>query len=140
LRDEKIALPAAIAALSPWVDLPNRTGSLLAHEPYDWAVPADFDGWLEAYVGTQDPKAPLISPSFADLRGLPPLRIDIGTAEMLLDQVRAFGQRAKDAGLSVDFHEIAGMVHNCYLLAGYFPECQAAIDDLGTWMKKTAMD
>jgi monoterpene epsilon-lactone hydrolase len=137
LRDEKIPLPAGIAALSPWVDLANRTGSLLAHEPYDWATPADFDGWLDHYLGKQDPKAPLASPIFADLHGLPPLRIDIGTAEMLLDQVRAFGQRAKEAGLSVDYHEIPGMVHNGYLLAGYFPECQAAIDDLGAWMKRT---
>jgi len=138
LRDEKTALPAGIAALSPWVDLSNRTGSLLSHEPLDWAVPADFDRWLEHYVGTRDAKAPLVSPIFADLRGLPPLRIDIGTAEMLLDQVRAFGQRAKDAGVMVDFHEIPQMVHDCYLLAGYFPECQAAVDDLGSWMKKTA--
>lgn len=140
LRDEKIALPAGIAALSPWVDLSNRKGSMLEHEPYDWATPADFDGWLEHYVGTEDPSAPLVSPIFADLRDLPPIRIDIGTAEMLLDQVRAFGQRAKEAGLPLTFHEIPGMVHNCYLLAGYFPECQAAIDDLGTWMKKTAPD
>jgi acetyl esterase/lipase len=139
LRDEKVPLPAAIAALSPWVDLANRTGSLLAHEPYDWATPADFDGWLEHYLGKQDSKDPLASPIFADLHGLPPLRIDIGTAEMLLDQVRAFGERAKEAGLVVDFCEIPGMMHNCYLFAGYFPECQAAIDDLGAWMKKTVV-
>lgn len=137
LRDKKIPLPAGIAALSPWVDLANRTGSLLAHERYDWATPADFDGWLEHYLGKHDPQDPLASPIFADLRGLPSLRIDIGTAEMLLDQVRDFAATAKGAGLTVDFHEIPGMVHNGYLLAGYFPECQAAIDDLGAWMKKT---
>jgi epsilon-lactone hydrolase len=140
LRDEKIPLPAGIAALSPWVDLARRGGSLSAHEPYDWAAPIDFDHWVEWYIDKQDPQAPLISPMFADLQGLPPMRIDIGTAEMLLDQVRDFAARAKEAGLSVDFREIPGMVHNCYLLAGYFPECQAAIDDLGVWMKKIVAD
>jgi len=140
LRDEKIPLPAGIAALSPWVDLTRRGGSLSAHEPYDWAAPSDFDHWVEWYVDKQDPKAPLVSPMYADLQGLPPLRIDIGTAEMLLDQVRDFAARAKEAGLSVDFREIPGMVHNSYLLAAYFPECQASIDDLGAWMKKTVAD
>lgn len=137
LRENKIALPAAIAALSPWVDVGRRGGSLSAHEKYDWATPADFDHWVESYLDKQDPQHPLVSPIYADLQGLPPLRIDIGTAEMLLDQVRDFAARAKEANLIVDFREIPGMVHNSYLLAGYFPECQAAIDDLGVWMKKT---
>ncbi len=139
LRDKKIPRPAAIAALSPWVDLAEREGSLLAHEPYDWATPSDFNGWAEHYLGKQPPMDRLASPIFADLKHLPPLRIDVGTAEMLLDQVRNFALLAKSAKLSVDFREIPGMVHNCYLLAGYFPECQAAIDDLGAWMKKTVM-
>jgi len=139
LRDAKIPLPAALAALSPWVDLGRRGGSLEAHEKYDWAVPADFDFWKDNYLDKQDPKQPLVSPLYADLRGLPPLRIDIGTAEMLLDQVREFAEHAKKAGLKVDLHELPWMVHNSYLLAGYFPECQAAIDDLGTWMKKTVV-
>jgi len=140
LREKKVSLPAGIAALSPWVDLAERTGSMLAHEPYDWATPADFDGWAEHYLGKQVPMDPLASPVFADLHGLPPIRIDVGTAEMLLDQVRDFAQLAKSAELSVDFHEIPGMVHNCYLLAGYFSECQAAIENLGAWMKKTVAD
>lgn len=139
LRDNKIPLPAAIAALSPWVDIARRGGSLTAHEPYDWGVPADFDRWVEYYVGKHDPNDPLVSPIYADLHGLPPTRIDVGTAEMLLDQVRDFGDHAKKAGLQVDFREIPGMVHNSYLLAGYFPECQAAIDDLGAWIKKTVV-
>lgn len=137
LRDAKIPLPAAIAALSPWVDLARQGGTLDAHEKYDWAVPADFEFWKENYLDKQDPKDPLVSPIYADLKGLPPLRIDIGTAEMLLDQVRDFAAHAKENGLAVDLHELPGMVHNCYLLAGYFPQCQAAIDDLGAWMKKT---
>ncbi len=137
LRESKIPLPGAIAALSPWVDVARREGSLSAHQVYDWAAPEDFDHWVEYYIGKQDPKQPLISPIYADLKGLPPMRIDVGTAEMLLDQVRDFASRAKDAGLVVDFHELPGMIHNSYLLAGYYPECQAAIDDLGAWMKKT---
>jgi monoterpene epsilon-lactone hydrolase len=139
LRDAKIPLPAAIAALSPWVDLVRRGGTLEAHEKYDWAVPADFDSWRDNYLDKQDPKQPLVSPIYADLHGLPPLRVDIGTAEMLLDQVRDFAAHAKKTGLLVDLHELPGMIHNSYLLAGYFPECQAAIEHLGAWMKKTVV-
>lgn len=137
LREAKIPLPAAIAALSPWVDLGRSGGTLDAHEKYDWAVPADFVFWKEQYLDKHDPNQPLVSPIHADLHGLPPMRIDIGTAEMLLDQVRDFAAHAKKSGLLVDLHELPGMVHNSYLLAGYFAECQAAIDDLGAWMKKT---
>jgi len=138
LRDANEPLPAALAALSPWTDLPERGGSLAENTRYDWAAPDDFTHWMKNYVGDADPKNPLISPAYADLRGLPPMRVEVGTAEMLLDQVRAFVARAREASVRVDFKELPGFVHNGYLLAGYFPECQAAIDDLCAYLRSAS--
>jgi acetyl esterase/lipase len=136
LRDAGEPLPARAAPLSPWVDLAATGGSLVENTRYDWAAPEDFSGWVKNYAGSRDVRDPLISPLHADLRGLPPLRVEVGTAEMLLDQVRAFAARAREAGIALDYRELPGMVHNCYLMAAFFPQCQAAIDDLGAWLRR----
>lgn len=135
LRDAGEPLPSRAALLSPWTDLPDRSGSLQENARRDWAAPEDFDRWVRQYVGQGDPKNPLISPAYADLRGLPPLRLEVGTAEMLLDQVRAFAARAREAGVPLDYRENEGMVHNCYLFAAYFPDCKRALDGLTTWVR-----
>jgi acetyl esterase/lipase len=135
LRDAGEPLPSRAALLSPWTDLLDRSGSLQENARRDWAAPEDFDLWARQYVGAKDPKNPLISPAFADLRGLPPLRLEVGTAEMLLDQVRAFAARAREAGVPLDYRENEGMMHNCYLFAAYFPACKRALDALTAWVR-----
>jgi acetyl esterase/lipase len=135
LRDAGEPLPSRAALLSPWTDLLDRSGSLQENARRDWAAPEDFDLWARQYVGREDPKNPLISPAYADLRGLPPLRLEVGTAEMLLDQVRAFAARAREAGVPLDYRENEGMVHDCYLFAAYFPACKRALDALTAWVR-----
>ncbi|UQA63101.1 alpha/beta hydrolase [Polyangium aurulentum] len=138
LRDAGEPLPSRAAALSPWTDLPDRSGSLQANASRDWAAPEDFDRWVAQYVGSHDPRNPLISPAYADLHGFPPLRVEVGTAEMLLDQVRAFADRARKAGVPLDYREHDGMVHDCYLFAAYFQNCKQALCDLATWIRGTS--
>ncbi len=135
LRDAGEPLPSRAILLSPWTDLPDRSGSLQENASRDWAAPEDFDRWVTQYVGKEDPKNPLISPAYADLRGLPPLRLEVGTAEMLLDQVRAFATRLREAGVPLDYKEHEGMVHNCHLFAAFFPDCKQALDGLTAWIR-----
>ena len=76
LRDKGDALPAAGVLLSPWIDLT---------EPLEWRG-------RTLYLGDTDPRTPLASPYFADLTGLPPLLVQVGTNDPLLDQARRLAQ------------------------------------------------
>lgn len=134
LRDARQPLPAAAALLSPWVDLTATGGSLVANAIYDWAEPGDFAAWAAHYAGPADLRQPLISPRYADLHGLPPLRVEVGSAEMLLDQVRAFVGRAREHGVAVDAVEHVDMVHDCYLFASQFAVCDRALGGVGEWI------
>lgn len=136
LRDQAVPLPAAAVPISPWVDLVDRSASMQHHERFDWASPWMFDRWQREYLGGKDPADPLASPARADLHGLPPLLIQIGTAEMLYDQVKAFARRAQDAGVEVILDEYADRVHLWHTLAPIFPECQASIERIGRYVRE----
>jgi acetyl esterase/lipase len=116
--------PAGAVLLSPWVDLAARDGSLLTNAAYDWAEPSCFESWARCYLGDHDPSDPRASPLRADLAGLPPLFVVVGTAEMLLDQVRAFVDKAHRASVEVEVFEHEGMVHNGISLAPMFERCR----------------
>jgi monoterpene epsilon-lactone hydrolase len=64
-----------------------------------------------AYLAGQDPRTPLASPIYADLRGLPPLLIQVGTAETLLDDARRLADRARAVGVTVDLEVWDHMIH-----------------------------
>jgi acetyl esterase/lipase len=134
LRDRGHALPVRGALISPCVDLADRSGSMQYNEPFDWASPWMFDRWQREYLADQAPAAPLASPARADLRGLPPLLIQIGTAEMLYDQVKAFARRAEEAGVEVTLAEYADRVHLWHALAPMFREFQASIEQIGGYL------
>jgi acetyl esterase/lipase len=133
LRDRGEPLPARAVLLSPCVDLTDRSGSIQSNEPFDWASPWMFDRWQREYLSGKDPRAPLACPARADLRGLPPLLLQIGTAEMLYDQVSAFARRAKAQGVEVTLEEYPDRVHLWHTLAPMFPEFQASIARIGKY-------
>lgn len=142
LRDRGQPLPAAAVLISPCVDLAARTGSMEQNKRFDWASPWMFDRWQREYLAGKDAADPLASPAHADLRGLPPLLIQIGTAEMLYDQVTSLARRAKEAGVEVTFDEYADRVHLWHALTPMFPEFQASIDRIGKYVleRKTSRE
>jgi len=133
LRDEGVELPCAGVLISPWVDLAARDGSMQENEPYDWASPWMFDRWAREYMGQGNVRDPRASPALADLRGLPPLLIQIGTAELLYDQVTALAQRARSAGVDVTLEEYPDLTHLWHSLAPMFPKFQAGMDRIGAF-------
>ncbi|MCK6550502.1 alpha/beta hydrolase [Myxococcota bacterium] len=135
LREAWRPLPACAVLLSPWVDVADRGGSIVAHEPYDWATPADFDEWQRSYYPGMDPRDPRVSPIHAELSGLPPVLVEVGTAEMLLDQVRRLAARLRDAGVPVTLEELPDMIHDSYTLAGYFPELEQSYARLAAFVR-----
>jgi epsilon-lactone hydrolase len=137
-RDAQLALPAGAVLASPYVDLTARDGSMLENACFDWAEVEDFDRWTEAYLQGHDARDPLASPALANLRGLPPLLVQVGSAEMLRDQVTALAERARAAGVSVDFSVYPDMIHNWHALASMFKVGQEAIDEIGAFVRRVS--
>jgi acetyl esterase/lipase len=94
-----------------------------------------LDLCTRCYVGDGDPRAPLASPLFADLAGLPPLLVHVGTAETLLDDARRFDAAAREAGVDVTLEEWDHMIHVWHTFAGLLPEAQQAIDRIGAFVQ-----
>ena len=135
LRDAGDALPAAGVCISPWVDLTlsGDTVKTLADED-PMVTSALLETCTEAYVGEGDAKAPLASPLFADLTGLPPLLVHVGTAEILLDDARRLAERGKAAGVDVTLEEWESMIHVWHAFGAMLPEAGQAIDRIGEFL------
>lgn len=88
------------------------------------------------YLGGADPRTPLASPIYADLTGLPPLLIQVGTSEVLYDDATRLAERAESAGVEVVFEPWEDMIHMWHFFAHMLPEGQQAIDRIGEFIIK----
>jgi acetyl esterase/lipase len=126
IRDQGLPLPCAGVALSPWTDLALTGDSYRTNAKKDISYPGSWTVWSKYYAGDCERTHPWLSPLYADLQGLPPLLIVVGTAEVLLDDARAFARKAKEAGVAVTLGEWEGMVHCFPLFAPLIPEATEA--------------
>jgi acetyl esterase/lipase len=137
LRDAGDPLPAAAVCLSPWVDLEGLGESMTTRAEVDPMVQRDSLLQLaKAYLRDAHPRTPLAAPLYADLRGLPPLLIQVGTAEALLDDSTRLAERARAAGVDVILEPWDDMFHVWQFCAAMLPEGQQAIDRIGGFMRK----
>lgn len=135
LREHQALLPGAAVVIGPWVDLTAQGGSLERNQPYDWAEPEMFELWARTYLAQgEDRRSPEISPAYADLRGLPPLLVLVGSAELLLDQVLSFTDRVRESGVPVTLHVGEDMIHLWIAHAPLFPSCQVGIEAIGQFL------
>ncbi len=122
-------LPAAGISQSGWTDLANSGESMITKAEEDPLLDRDMlENMAMAYLGDKDRKTPLASPFYADLRGLPPLLVQVGSAEVLLDDSVNFAERAKTAGVDVTLEVWDDMPHVWHGFASFLPEGQQAID------------
>jgi len=137
LRDAGDSLPAAAVCLSPWVDMEGIGESMTTKAEADPMVNReDLLEGAQAYLGGADPRTPLAAPLYADLKGLPPLLIHVGTAETLLDDSTRLAERAKAAGVDVTLEPWDDMIHVWQFLASMLPEGQQAIDRIGGFIRE----
>src|SRR5579871_2393185 len=139
IRDAKLPMPAAGALLSPWVDMEGIGESMTSNDSVDPMI--HKQGLLssaKAYLGGQDPRSTLAAPLYADLAGLPPLLIQVGTSETLLDDASRLAERAKKAGVNVTYEPWENMIHVWQLFAPMLDEGQQAIDRIGAFVRKHA--
>ncbi len=130
-------MPAAGILHSGWTDLTNSGGTFITKAEEDPIIDRDMvDNMAMAYLGDKDRKTPLASPFHADLRGLPPLLMQVGTAEVLLDDSLGFAERAKAAGVDVTLEVWDDVPHVWQMFAPILPEAQQAIDHCGEFIRK----
>jgi acetyl esterase/lipase len=137
LRDKGEPLPAAGVGLSPWTDLGITQESYRTKRKEDPVVSIYgiiFDA--ELYLGDTDYKNPLASPIYADLKGLPPLYIQVGTAELLYDDSVILAERAKEAGVDVTLDIWEDMLHVFPAFATFAPEGQKGIEKISEFTAK----
>ena len=137
LRYLGLPLPAAGVCISPWVDMEGLGESMETRAEVDPMVGKEnLMVSAKTYLGGADPRAPLAAPLYADLRGLPPLLIQVGDAEVLLDDSTRLTGVAREAGVEVQMDVWDDMIHVWHLFAPILPEGKQAISQAGEFIKK----
>lgn len=137
LRDERVPLPAAAVALSPWTDLTMSNGSTRLNAALDPMLNADqthvFAAW---YLNGTDPRHPYASPLYGDPTGLPPSLIFVGQDEILYDDAALMAERLRSAGCSVELEVGPRMPHVWLLFERVLPEGRAAVARIGVFVRQ----
>jgi acetyl esterase/lipase len=141
LRDQGLPLPSCGVCLSPWVDMEGIGDSMTTRSVLDPMVQREgLVAMAETYLGGAAPRTPLAAPLYADLRGLPPLLIQVGTSETLYDDSTRLAERAGAAGVETSFESWEEMIHVWHLFAPMLDEGQRAIERIGEFVRaKTAV-
>ncbi len=136
IRDAKLPQPAAVALLSPWVDLAGEGASMQTKAASDPMVTKEgLVGMSRAYLHGTDPHHPMASPIYADLTGLAPMLIQVGTAETLLDDSVRLAARAEAGGVAVTLEKWDDMIHVFQHFA-MLPEAQRAVARIGEYLRE----
>ena len=134
-RDAGEALPAAAALMSPTVDLTSSGASMTERADSDpFSTPDMLRQFASDYLAGADPKTPLASPLFASLAGLPPLLIQVGTADLLLSDSERLAKAAAGAGVDVTLDVGQGLPHVYQILLGT-PEAAEATGQIGRFLR-----
>ena len=136
LRDAGEPLPAAAVVISPWVDLEASSGSVHANARYDYISRRVLRAYASRFVLPHQLRHPLAAPLYADLRGLPPLLVQAGGAEALVDDAHRIAARAKSAGVDVTLEIEHDMIHAWHMFANILEPAQRAIARAGTFMRE----
>lgn len=136
LRDAAEPLPRTAVLLSPWVDLTLAADSLAGNAASDAVLSQPrLQQFADAYLQGTPPDAPLASPLFADLTGLPPVLIQAGGGEILLDDARSLAEALNMAGNAVTLDVWDEMFHAWHALAAVLPEGQDALAQVGSFVR-----
>jgi acetyl esterase/lipase len=132
-----LRMPAAAVCISPWVDMEGLGESMETRAEVDPMVGKEnLMVSAKTYLGGSDSRAPLAAPLYADLRGLPPILIQVGDAEVLLDDSTRLAGVAREAGVEVQMDVWDDMIHVWHLFAPILPEGRKAISQAGEFIKK----
>jgi monoterpene epsilon-lactone hydrolase len=141
LRRAGEPLPAAAVCLSPVTDLAFTGESARAKVGIDPIFPAGASSPMASsirsdYVASGDPYHELISPLYADWRGLPPILLHVGEDEILLDDSVRVAEKARSAGGQAELVVWRGMWHVFQVFAPFLPEAEQSIRQIGKFIRE----
>ena len=136
-REQGLPLPAAAMPLSPWLDMDATGETFDTNAAKDLLITRDLIQTMAAsFIGEGGNRQdPLANPLHADLNGFPPIYIQTGADETLLDDSRKLADLARKSGVDVTLEVVPEMQHVFQFLAGTAPEADAAIRRLADWVR-----
>jgi len=135
-REARLAQPAAAMIMSGWFDLAATGASFVTNAEKDPFFAKSTVEWLASnVVGEGNRRDPYASPLYADLSGFPPIYLQAGGDETLVDDSRMFAERARQAGVEVRIDVFPEMLHSFQMMAGRAPEADEAIRCFAEWVR-----
>jgi len=136
LRDAGLPLPACAWCISPWIDLEGTGASMTAKGTVDPMVQQAYLIELaEAYLAGANPRTPLAAPLYADLNGLPPMLIQVGSAETLLDDAVRLAGAAGSGDVRMRLEVWPDMIHVWQLFYQQVAAGRRALAEAGTFIR-----
>jgi monoterpene epsilon-lactone hydrolase len=136
LRDAETPMPASAFVMSPWVDLTVSGASIVDKQDVDPLLTGEGLRWGAGnYVADASPSDPYVSPIFADLNGLPPLLIQVGSHEVLLSDAVRLAARAANGNVAVTLEVVPGVPHVFQAYAAVLDEGDAALSRGANFVK-----
>ncbi len=136
LRDDGVALPVAGVAISPWIDMEGIGESMVTREDVDILISKEkVRDWAEAFLAGQNARDPLAAPLYGDFDCIPPLLIQVGDEEIVLDDSTRLADVADSAGVDVSLEVFPEMQHIFQLFVGNMPEADEAVAKIAAWLR-----
>ncbi|MEC7830500.1 MAG: alpha/beta hydrolase [Pseudomonadota bacterium] len=136
IKDDNGILPNAIMPISPWVEMDPVSQSYEDNKDIDPFVSKDGIAWFSSvYVPDEsDRNNPYASPLYGDFKNFPPMLIQVGTREVLLDDSKKLNEKAKSEGCDVELQIWDDMVHIFQGFAPYLPEANEALESISKFI------
>ena len=136
IKDDNGILPNAIMPISPWVEMDPVSQSYEDNKELDPFVSKDGIAWFSSvYVPNENErKNPYASPLYGDFKDFPPMLIQVGTREVLLDDSKKLNEKAKSDGCDVEIQIWDDMVHIFQGFAPYLPEANEALESISKFI------
>ena len=135
LQEHRAPFPACAVCIAPLVDL---TGDYVFTNPKSCAMffPEDGKAFARIYLHGASPRSPLASPLLADLKGMPPLLIQVADKELLYDDAVRLHEKALAGGVESRLHIYPGLSHDWHMLVGTVPEAKEALTEIADFVKE----
>lgn len=137
LKDHNMPLPAGVITMSPWSDVTLSGNSYEANYEIDPLFGNSKENMLYqcSYIGEADTKDPYLSPLFGDYHGFPPMLMQVGSFEVLLDDTLSVAKKAKKSGVKVRTSVYDGMFHVFQMGMDLIPESREAWEEVGEYLR-----
>ena len=136
VRDAQLPQPAAGICMSPWTDLTGTAESLTTNADVDPTVSKEsLEFFSQHYLGGEDPAHPFASPLHGDFTGLPPLLIQVGSVEVLLDDAVTLDTKARAAGVNSTLEVWDEMIHVWHRYYPMLREAREANARIGEYVR-----